>query len=611
MMMRNMKTENKSKRIFLKSLAVIMTAVLIVSLSGCYKTSYYDKYKSGDGRFSDLKFVMPDFNRFYELCDKIDEFKDDIFRCVSVSNYYYEAFDILNDVYAMEALAEIMTMIDVTDTYYNEACVTIKQNKVDMLDRMWKMTESLVEAPGAFMLREANDLTVLIDGFGGSYEENHNPESDEISKQIADELTRFTALTGVEFTVDAQNYTFIKEVPEDERTYTVNDDGSRSWLISQDEINLLYSGGHISADVANQMRRDLSDFRTQEIGGALVNLINLRNKFAKTKGYNSFRDYAYEKGYVRPYKNEEIEELRTFVKEVVVTLYQSIKSSIDQSQISKANSISAGIYSEDMVAGSRAVLEKVYPGFKEIIDEMLEKERINYNYSPVKMDVAFTAVFPCYDIPFIFLQPDQTASFSDINSFFHEFGHYYQFVKYPETSYSQDIDSTEVMSQSLELMASNAYGEIFTEEKVCDALYNNALSNKLSTLLNGFFIDELESLIYSKEDLTVDYICDTYYDLLLEYGLISTSMKKDDVKGYWINIFHLFEQPFYYISYGISVLVSMEIFLSEDPVSVYNMFCGNTVDCDIRANCEKCGLPDPLVKENLLKTVAKIISAKR
>ena len=89
------------------------------------------------------------------------------------------------------------------------------------------------------------------------------------------------------------------------------------------------------------------------------------------------------------------------------------------------------------------------------------------------------------------------------------------------------------------------FGRYATAARLC------LLMNALYAVLTGFMEDEFQQRAYALKEPTVEQLNALYGELAREYGF-------DRWFGYegreWTGILHTFAFPFYYVSYGVSML---------------------------------------------------------
>ena len=223
---------------------------------------------------------------------------------------------------------------------------------------------------------------------------------------------------------------------------------------------------------------------------------------------------------------------------------------------------------------------------------MLTYELFDSAVSEKKMKGSFTTYFASYECPYLFTQWEGNAA--TVQTVVHEFGHFLNYYCNPEAAYyaSNSLDLAEVDSQALELLVMAEYGGIFG--RYANAARISMLSDALFAVLSGFMEDEFQQKVYSMENPTIERINALYLQLAEEYGLRK-------LFGYtgteWVNIEHTFSFPFYYVSYGVSMLGAFSLWEEKDGNSVYQRVLLREPYSALRATLKKAGAEDPLSPE--------------
>ena len=101
--------------------------------------------------------------------------------------------------------------------------------------------------------------------------------------------------------------------------------------------------------------------------------------------------------------------------------------------------------------------------------------------------------------------------------------------------------------------------------------------------------------------MTLEELNDLYYELSVDYGL-------GDLYGYvgteWVGIPHTFQSPLYYISYGTSMILSMELWeksMEDYPAArdAYMDILLRPAYTQLRSVARENGLGDPLSAETI------------
>ncbi len=178
-------------------------------------------------------------------------------------------------------------------------------------------------------------------------------------------------------------------------------------------------------------------------------------------------------------------------------------------------------------------------------------------------DGSFTVDLPMQNSALIYTY--QYGDAYDMLTAIHEFGHFYSSF-YDETpTYMQcnNIDIAEVQSQGMEMIFMQFYDEMYGEQSEAMKVYK--LYDIVDAAISGFLIGEFEYWVLKNIDTITPEEVVGQFDILM-------SAYDYDIDLYYIS--HLFEQPGYYISYGVSALAALDIWQTslEDEKKAVEMY---------------------------------------
>lgn len=292
---------------------------------------------------------------------------------------------------------------------------------------------------------------------------------------------------------------------------------------------------------------------TEQIGGLYRELVDLRNEEAELAGYESYADYAYEINYGRDFTPDDAaalcEALKPYAQRYFTSLYTN--------EATYANFTVNTCYSaQELVALIERFMPRLSPKAAEAAAYMRE-HGLYYMDSRYRIsDLGFTMTLDSYNAPFIYLA--LCGNSYDIDSMFHEFGHYYDAYVNPMPDLLLSIgsyDIFEIHSTGMEALSTGWYDDIYGEE--ADLARIRFLDSALYTVFTGCMFDEFQRLVYADPTLTPEQISRTYMSVARSYGMPSYSK---DMAHEWMLVSHNFESPFYYISYAVSMLASLQIY---------------------------------------------------
>lgn len=295
------------------------------------------------------------------------------------------------------------------------------------------------------------------------------------------------------------------------------------------------------------------DEETEKIGALYRELVDLHNEEAQIVGYKDYADYAYEASYGRDFTPDDAaalcEAVKPYARQYFGSLYYNEATYAD--------------FSADTDLTERELVGLVTQYMPRVSDDAakaaayMEKHGLYFMDSADRVsDLGFTTTFDQYNAPFIYLAlyGDQ----NDIQSMFHEFGHYYDAYVNPVPDLLLSVGSLdifEIHSTGMEALSTGWYEDIYGED--ADLARIRFLDSALYTVFSGCLFDEFQRVVYADPSLTPEQISQTFVTIARSYGLRSFGK---EFSHYWMQVNHNFESPFYYISYAVSMLASLQIY---------------------------------------------------
>lgn len=300
------------------------------------------------------------------------------------------------------------------------------------------------------------------------------------------------------------------------------------------------------------------DEETEKIGALYRELVDLHNEEAQIVGYKDYADYAYEASYGRDFTPDDAaalcEAVKPYARQYFGSLYYNEATYAD--------------FSADTDLTERELVGLVTQYMPRVSDDAakaaayMEKHGLYFMDSAERVsDLGFTTTLDQYNAPFIYLAlyGDQ----NDIQSMFHEFGHYYDAYVNPVPDLLLSVGSLdifEIHSTGMEALSTGWYEDIYGED--ADLARIRFLDSALYTVFSGCLFDEFQRVVYADPTLTPEQISQTFVTIARSYGLRSFGK---EFSHYWMQVNHNFESPFYYISYAVSMLASLQIYeMAED-----------------------------------------------
>lgn len=295
------------------------------------------------------------------------------------------------------------------------------------------------------------------------------------------------------------------------------------------------------------------DEETEKIGALYRELVDLHNEEAQIVGYKDYADYAYEASYGRDFTPDDAAALCEAVKPYARQYFGSLYY----------NEATYAEFSADTDLTERELVGLVTQYMPRVSNDAakaaayMEKHGLYFMDSAERVsDLGFTTTLDQYNAPFIYLAlyGDQ----NDIQSMFHEFGHYYDAYVNPVPDLLLSVGSLdifEIHSTGMEALSTGWYEDIYGED--ADLARIRFLDSALYTVFSGCLFDEFQRVVYADPTLTPEQISQTFVTIARSYGLRSFGK---EFSHYWMQVNHNFESPFYYISYAVSMLASLQIY---------------------------------------------------
>ena len=283
-----------------------------------------------------------------------------------------------------------------------------------------------------------------------------------------------------------------------------------------------------------------------------LELVQLRKEAASLYGYENVAEYFYEEVYSRDYSPADVHSYFASVKKYIVPAYQAIRETKEY----RSDTV---IEIDNILPIMEEILPRISGEMEEIFHYMIEHEMIfltdNFDAS---MNTGYTSTLPNVAQAFVYNFASSDAQ--GLSDTFHEFGHYcdiYLNGLYGATDAGVHLDLAEVCAMGLEMLMYEYYEEVLegdvTDEKL-ERLYSF-----LGNIIDGCMYEEAQQRVFSYEgELTGEVVNNIFRKVAAEYGKSGTY----DRGLSWVEIYHTFEVPFYYLSYATASSAAMEIWLT-------------------------------------------------
>ena len=315
----------------------------------------------------------------------------------------------------------------------------------------------------------------------------------------------------------------------------------------------------------------------------LIELIKIRNAFARELGYTSYVEFSVVRWNRIGYDYKDLKKYRDAVVENFKEVYQQIfafkKKNLNLENITyyDNNFFNDGFpqlieKKEDATIHKlKQILNGLSPNWLNIYQSMLDANSIDYMDRANKVNMGYATYVSKIDTPLIYSQFQNNDT--DVRVLTHEFGHTLQFVlsyfHNPHKYFTEGtLDTVEIFSHSMEMLCLKDAELFFGKDAKKYSILN--YSGHLIQAMTCVLGDEFQETIYKLENLTMDSIQAAYRDLQEKYtgNFFDSSENEYFINGdKWMETDHYFGSPFYFVDYSLAIINALNIYkiYKQDP----------------------------------------------
>ena len=288
-----------------------------------------------------------------------------------------------------------------------------------------------------------------------------------------------------------------------------------------------------------------------------LELVDVRAKIADLAGAPNYSDYAYSAYYSRDYTPADAQKIWKTAKEDFAPILHQYSDVIGQALRESGVDRTLDCSDTAILDALRYGAARMSPEIRTACEYLLRNELYDIAYSEEKLSTGYTAYLYSYEIPYIFNCP--YGSHLDYADMFHEFGHWLAgFYHTSDARYGvADYDLSELQSQGMEIMFLQFYDELFADD--APLLRAEVLLNLVYSVVTGAMYDEFQQRVYLEPGLTKQRLLEIYREVYASYGFEAY----DGYEYAWIDVIHNFQQPLYYISYAVSAIPALELYVQS------------------------------------------------
>lgn len=327
------------------------------------------------------------------------------------------------------------------------------------------------------------------------------------------------------------------------------------------------------------------------------------NRIAELYGYENYYEYASRVIYERDFGAEERSKMRsyatTYLMDAVYGALDTFLSKYEGLGFMDSNLVTGLMYTDYDDLGTNYVADYMQsiPGdVAEKMQAMFDEQRVVFVDDPNAVEGAFTTYID--GAPFCFFGPGYQSS----TTLIHELGHYYGGTMVE--LWEQPLDISEVQSQGNEWLFVYYLSETLSEE-LFECFLHLTITDNMTIILSALMIDQFEEMVYTHPnagELTLEEYEALMDEVVSQYGdPEEINYVIGDLNTYWKMV--VVEQPVYYISYAVSAVAAMDIYVTatENEEQAWTAYRALVEEMDPDAgflkNLENAGIDGPFEED--------------
>ena len=336
------------------------------------------------------------------------------------------------------------------------------------------------------------------------------------------------------------------------------------------------------------------DTYNKQCGQIFLKIVALDKEMAKLSGYDSVAESMYD-SYGRGYSPSKMETFSKYVKAYVPEVYKKLDA-LEQKTVKDLVKYTYGT-DQDLISSIDDSFITYYPELKEAYNYLKKYNLYDITPNSNKSLGGFTSYLSLYEEPFISL--NYNMDYQTLTALIHEFGHFN--FEYITGNADVSLDLGETYSQGLEFLAFPHYEKILGSKELSDAIKVVVATDSVKAILDGCIYNEFLNEVYKNSNMTVEEMNKLYGRICKEYGL---SVDERD----WVEVEHNFEMPYYYSSYTMSAIASLEIWEKaitdqKQGMDTYLKLIETGTQYDLENALDKAGLSNPFAEGTVKKVM--------
>ena len=526
------------KKKILRVLALLLAVFLLAGCSSLKQTAEdfvnavsgvsVNGVQHGTGmiHFDSMEYSRPDLETLRADIDAVEEALLDGASYAALSSLLDVCFADYYRFYTMYNLADIRSCQDLTDEYYAAEYSWCDENYYVVQQLFDELYYACAAAPQAQELEERYFWEGFTEQYSDADSSYYNDEAVELMQEESSLIAEYRALMA---------------------NPTIDRDGAEE---SYFDIIHELEGEEFNSALVQYYEKYNPDF-----ADIFIRLVDVRNRLARTLGFESYEQMQYYFYFERDYTPEQAAAYVADIKEYMVPFYLEVMAEQPYEQLWYNHVSEMQLY--NILA---SVAGQIGGQVEEAFDFMGQYGLYDISVSTKKVSMSFQTYLSDYEAPFLFL--DACGDTEDILSFAHEFGHYVD--AYVNFDAYETIDVAEIFSQAMEYLTLSRLESAMDREEA-ENVTRMKLLDTLELYVQQASFAEFESRVYAMgaENLSAEILNDLSLQLAKDYGYYEEGYDEYYAMS-WCDITHFFELPFYVITYPVSNDIAMQIYALEE-----------------------------------------------
>ena len=501
-------------------------------------------------KFCDMPYVRPDVEELKAAYETAISALNNAATYAEARKAFFDLQEKDEAVGTMFSICSVRNTIDTTDEYYDAEIAALRKAFASMIPLRKRYDEALANSPfrPEFEKELGKQLFRMVDASLKTSDERIIP--DVIREgELKQQYQKDSAVAATEFRGEKCNfYGLLKHMESTDRDE--RREAFHAWAKLYESIS-------------------------PKLDAQYDELVQLRDKMAKTLGYASYTDLAYLQRRRFDYTQADAAAFRDQVRRIITPAVAELREKqrqrlgidklryYDESlKYPDGNAAPEGSV-EELVAKAQKMYSEMSPETGECFDSMVKYGLFDLETRPGKRMGGYMTYFSGYKAPFIFSNFNGTSA--DVDVLTHEAGHAFEGYLAMRSIPVSDVrlstsEINEVHSMSMEHFAYPWMESFFGEKS--EKYITAHLFSSLATIPYLVSVDEFQHRVYAKPEMTalerrqvwreIERIYMPWRDYdgepFLEQG------------GFWMQKQHIFLYPFYYIEYALAQLCAFQYY---------------------------------------------------